>query len=45
MDDHKGDFIVIVAGYPQAMQNFVEENPTDEQLIVIEASDVSGIVG
>ena len=27
MEDKKGDFVVIVAGYPKEMQNFVESNP------------------
>lgn len=27
MEDHRDDFIVIVAGYPNEMKNFVESNP------------------
>lgn len=27
MEDHRGEFAVIVAGYPQNMKNFIESNP------------------
>lgn len=27
MEDHKGEFLVIVAGYPERMRNFINSNP------------------